>query len=77
MIGIEGIENPTEEQFENFFKNANLENKIIKHEKLLFISKAWNKYLSSINYSMVYTYNNSNIFQNNIKVCWNEVLHES
>lgn len=73
MIGIEGIENPTEEQFKNFFKNANLENKIIKYEKLLFISKAWNKYLSSVNYSMVYTYNNSNIFQNNIKVCWNEV----
>ena len=73
MLGIISIENPTEEQIKEFFKDTNISNKRIKNEKVLLITKAWNKYLHLTHYSIVHSYQNNNIYQNNHRVGWNEV----
>ena len=72
MLGITSIDKPSEQQFKEFFKDTSTEGKIIPAEKIIRITKAWNKYLNQINYSIVYTNNKVDIFQNNKIQQWSE-----
>lgn len=71
---ITSIHNPTNEQITSFF-NFDIKDRYDNYERVICISKAINKSIGIINYSIVTTRNKVCCLKENKRICWNEVLN--
>lgn len=67
---ITSIHNPTNEQITSFF-GFDVKDRYDNYERVICISKAINKSINMINYSIVTTRNRVSCLKENKRVCWN------